>query len=117
MCLRARRSDHGSGRAGPIPVRVRDRLCGVVGLPELATDPRFRTNAGRVRHRGELVPRLAAALRQRTGREWAAALDAAGVPCGPIQSVGQALQDPQVRLGRPVARARRGSHAVARCGA
>jgi crotonobetainyl-CoA:carnitine CoA-transferase CaiB-like acyl-CoA transferase len=73
------------------------RLCEVAGAPELAKDPRFATNAGRVRHREALVPRVAALFRTRPRREWIDALAAAGVPCGPIQDVAEVFQDPQVR--------------------
>jgi crotonobetainyl-CoA:carnitine CoA-transferase CaiB-like acyl-CoA transferase len=73
------------------------RLCAVLGEAALAEDSRFVTNAGRVRHRAALVPRLAALLRLRTRHEWLAALEAAQVPCGPINSLDQVFTDPQVR--------------------
>jgi len=72
------------------------RLCGVAGCAELATDPRFARNADRVRHRDSLVPLLAQRLRQRPRAEWLAALDAAKVPCGPINHLGEVFADPQV---------------------
>ena len=72
------------------------RLCAVAGCPELATDPRFARNADRVRHRDSLVPLLAQRLRQRPRAEWLAALDAAKVPCGPINHLGEVFADPQV---------------------
>jgi crotonobetainyl-CoA:carnitine CoA-transferase CaiB-like acyl-CoA transferase len=66
-------------------------LCSVLGLSELGSDDRFATNAGRVEHRGELVPMLAERFRSRSAEEWLAALDAAGVPAGKVRSVPDAL--------------------------
>ncbi|MER3455945.1 MAG: formyl-CoA transferase [candidate division GAL15 bacterium] len=70
------------------------RFCDVVD-PQLAEDPRFRTNADRVRHRAELIPLLEARFRHRTTREWTQILDAAGVPNGPLYTVGEVFEDPQ----------------------
>ncbi len=72
------------------------RFCGVAGCPELAADPRFARNAGRVRQRALLVPLLAERLRQRTRADWLAALEAAKVPCGPINDLHEVFADPQV---------------------
>ncbi len=72
------------------------RFCEVVD-PELATDPRFRTNADRVRHRSELIPLLQEHFRKRPTREWTQLLDAAGVPNGPIYTVAEVFQDPQTQ--------------------
>jgi crotonobetainyl-CoA:carnitine CoA-transferase CaiB-like acyl-CoA transferase len=66
-------------------------LCSVLGLSELRSDARFATNAGRVEHRGELVPLLAERFRSRPAEEWLAELDAAGVPAGKVRSVPDAL--------------------------
>jgi crotonobetainyl-CoA:carnitine CoA-transferase CaiB-like acyl-CoA transferase len=74
-----------------------DRFCEEAGRPELARDERFVTNAGRVRNRAVLLPILAAALAERTSAEWIAALEDAGVPCGPINDLAQVFGDPQVR--------------------
>ena len=73
------------------------RLCAVVARPELAADPRFATNAGRVRNRDTLVPLLEDLFRQRPAQHWIDALGAAGVPSGPINDIAQALDHPQVR--------------------
>ncbi len=72
------------------------RFCAVAGCPELPQDPRFASNAARVRHRAALVPQLAALLRTRTRDDWLAALEAAKVPCGPINGLDQVFADPQV---------------------
>ena len=72
------------------------RLCGLTGLDALARDPRFATNAGRVRHYRDLLPRLAAAFRERTRGDWIAMLTRAGVPAGSVRDVGEVLRDPQL---------------------
>jgi crotonobetainyl-CoA:carnitine CoA-transferase CaiB-like acyl-CoA transferase len=69
-------------------------LCEVAGHPEWAGDPRFRTFADRLEHRDLLVPLLKETFRQRTTTEWLAALRGQ-VPCGPVNSVAEALRDPQ----------------------
>ena len=71
-------------------------LCELAGLSELARDPRFSTNAGRVRHYEQLRPALAAVFRRRTRGEWIAALTRAGVPAGSVRDVGEVLRDPQL---------------------
>jgi crotonobetainyl-CoA:carnitine CoA-transferase CaiB-like acyl-CoA transferase len=72
------------------------RLCEVTGLEALARDPRFATNAGRVRHYPELLPPLAAAFRSRTRDYWIGTLTRAGVPAGSVRDVGEVLRDPQL---------------------
>jgi crotonobetainyl-CoA:carnitine CoA-transferase CaiB-like acyl-CoA transferase len=72
------------------------RLCAALGRPEWAADPRFATNPARVAHRAELVALIGAALAGRTVAEWADALLAAGVPCGPVNDIPAALADPHV---------------------
>ena len=73
------------------------RFCEVAGRPELARDQRFATNAARVEARAVLVPLLAPLLASRTTAAWVAALEAADVPCGPINDLAQVFADPQVR--------------------
>ena len=73
------------------------RFCQVAGRPDLAADERFRANAGRVLHRAALVPELERVLAMRPSSDWIASLEAAGVPCGPINDLGQVFEDPQVR--------------------
>jgi crotonobetainyl-CoA:carnitine CoA-transferase CaiB-like acyl-CoA transferase len=68
----------------------------VVGQPELANDTRFKRNADRVRHRAVLVPLLAALMKTRTRAGWLSALEAAKVPCGPINDLAEVFADPQV---------------------
>jgi formyl-CoA transferase len=66
------------------------------GRPELASDERFATNPMRVRHRDTLVPLLAEMVKTKTKQQWIAALEAAGVPCGPINNLDEVFDDPQV---------------------
>ena len=68
----------------------------VGACPELALDPRFATNPQRVNHRDTLVPILAAMVERRSKADWIAALESAGVPCGPINDLGEVFEDPQV---------------------
>ena len=63
------------------------KLCEIIGAPELADDPRFSTNPGRTANREELRPLLAEKLAIRSASEWFDLLIAAGVPCGPINTV------------------------------
>ena len=73
-------------------------ICELIGLPQLAADERFASNPQRVRHRDLLVPQLAEAFLTRGRDEWLKLLDAAGVPCGPINTVDEAFADPQIRF-------------------
>jgi crotonobetainyl-CoA:carnitine CoA-transferase CaiB-like acyl-CoA transferase len=63
------------------------RFCAALGLPDLATDPRFATNGDRVVWRTALRPILARRFRERDASAWLAALDAAAIPCAPINDV------------------------------
>jgi crotonobetainyl-CoA:carnitine CoA-transferase CaiB-like acyl-CoA transferase len=72
------------------------KFCDVAGRPDLARDPRFMRNADRVRHRATLVPQLAAVMKTRTRADWLGALEAAKVPCGPINDLADVFTDPQV---------------------
>jgi crotonobetainyl-CoA:carnitine CoA-transferase CaiB-like acyl-CoA transferase len=63
------------------------RLCEVIGAPESPADPRFARNEDRTANRDQLRPLLAERLARRPAAEWFADLIAAGVPCGPINTV------------------------------
>jgi glutaryl-CoA transferase len=76
------------------------KCCEVLGQPQWASDERFARNAARVRNRAVLTPLIADILRQRRTADWVARLEAAGVPCGPINSVPQVFDDEQVRHRR-----------------
>jgi formyl-CoA transferase len=71
-------------------------FCRVLGHPEWTEDPRFATNADRVAHRPELTSLIEGVLPARTASEWVAALLAAGVPAGPVNSIAEVFEDPQV---------------------
>ncbi|MCA1298166.1 CaiB/BaiF CoA transferase family protein [Stappia indica] len=71
------------------------RFCEIAGRPELATDPRYLSNQARVANRDTLVPQIAEMLTKRTTADWIAALETAGVPCGPINTIAEVFQEPQ----------------------
>ncbi len=73
------------------------KFCSVAGHPEWALDPRFARNADRVRARDTLVPMIADCMRQRRRDDWLAALEAAKVPCGAINDLADAFNDPHVQ--------------------
>lgn len=73
------------------------RLCAVAGVPQLADDARYATNAGRVRHREELIARLQAIFATRPAQVWEDALCAVDVPCGRINDMAQVFAQPQVQ--------------------
>ena len=82
------------------------KLCEILGLPELPRDPRFATTVHRNRNRAALRPLLVERLRTRTAGEWFRMLSAAGVPCGPINTVEEGIAfareiglDPVVEVG------------------
>ncbi len=72
------------------------RVCELLGLQELSADERFKTNAHRVTNRAVLIPILEAETAKRPASELLAALEAAGVPAGPVNRVDQVFADPQV---------------------
>ncbi len=71
-----------------------ERMLTVIGAPELNADPRFCDNAKRMQNLPALVEALTAIFRGKTTHEWLAALEAAGVPAGPVLSVGEMHADP-----------------------
>ena len=72
------------------------RVAKVLGRDELAADPRFTTNPKRVQNCEALHEEIELALSAHPSRHWLDALDAAGVPCGPLNNVAQVMSDPQV---------------------
>jgi crotonobetainyl-CoA:carnitine CoA-transferase CaiB-like acyl-CoA transferase len=70
--------------------------CRIVGVPELAADPRFEKNKGRVENRDALVPMLIGPMKQKSTSAWTDAFEAAAVPCGPINSIDQVFANEQV---------------------
>ena len=73
-----------------------ERLCSILGLEQLASDERFRTNPARVVNRAELIPILERAMLARGRAEFSDALEIAGIPAGPINPVDAVFADPQV---------------------
>ena len=73
------------------------RFCRTAGRPELAEDPRFDTNAHRVENRETLIELLNELFRGRPRGEWIDLLNDAGVPCSPVQDIGEVFESPQVR--------------------
>jgi crotonobetainyl-CoA:carnitine CoA-transferase CaiB-like acyl-CoA transferase len=74
------------------------RLCHAIGLDHLAIDPRFMDNDSRVRNRAELRPLLAHRFASEPSSNWLAVLDAAQVPCGPVNDVAAAFAQPQAQF-------------------
>lgn len=88
------------GADGPLVIaagndRLFAKLADVLGHPEWPSDPRFATNADRTRNRDALLPLIAELVRRRPVDEWIRLLEQAGVPCAPIHSVPQVLQNEQ----------------------
>ncbi|MFB9125495.1 CoA transferase [Paraburkholderia dipogonis] len=72
-------------------------LCKTLGKPEWSSDERFATNPQRVKHRGELIALIHSMTVRRTTDDWVAAMEAAGVPCGPINTLDRVFADPHVQ--------------------
>lgn len=73
------------------------RFCDIAGAPELAEDPLYAKNADRVRNRKQLVPLIRRLTIEKTAEDWLKLLEAAGVPCGPVNNLEQVFTDPHVR--------------------
>ncbi len=72
-----------------------ERVATVLGHPEWRDDPRFLTNSDRMNNLRALTDAMSAILKERDKADWIAAFDAAGVPVGPVHSIGEALTHPQ----------------------
>jgi formyl-CoA transferase len=91
------------------------RLCGVLEAPELLEDPDFATPRNRSKNRKRLNAEIGEYTVKRPSQEWIPAINAAGVPCGPIYTVDQTFADPQVRhlgIAQPVHHPRLGDYEV-----
>ncbi|MFO0185477.1 MAG: CoA transferase, partial [Alphaproteobacteria bacterium] len=103
---------HGTGGAVIVPYQVFDtadrplclaagndrlwaRCAKVLGHAEWASDPRFATGPARVRNKAALLPLIAEALRLQPRDHWLAALEAAGVPSGPVNDIAELAASPQ----------------------
>ena len=83
-------------------------LCKVCGVTELANDQRFATNAARVAKRNELGRILGQRFKSQATATWIVELEAVGVPCGPINTIGQAIAEPQALFRQLVVQQNRG---------
>lgn len=72
------------------------KFCNAIGAPELAQDPEYKDNVGRLKHREELIGKLSALTKRMTRDDLLAKLEAQGVPAGPINDLAQVFADPQV---------------------
>jgi len=72
------------------------RFCTLIGKPELAEDPRFKTNPLRVQNRAECIGVLAPIMKMHTRDEWVKLLNDNAIPCAPINSMDEVFQNPQV---------------------
>ncbi len=77
--------------------RLFAKLCGVLRQPDWPADPTYATNRARLRNRAALVAAMNARLATQDRATWLALCEAAGVPCAPINSLSQALEQPQVQ--------------------
>jgi formyl-CoA transferase len=73
-----------------------EKLCEVLGKQEFANDERFGSNSERVKHRHELISLLKPVFLTKTSREWLSMLEAAGIPCGAINTLNEVFSTPQV---------------------
>jgi formyl-CoA transferase len=73
-----------------------ERYAEILGEPAMASDPRFLTNVERVKNRDELIPHLSELMAARTTAEWSADFEDGGVPCGPINTLEDVFNDPQI---------------------
>ncbi|MEG0052744.1 MAG: CaiB/BaiF CoA-transferase family protein [Comamonas sp.] len=73
------------------------RFCAAIGHQDWALDARFATNTARVHHRAELLERMQPVMLTRSTTAWIALLEDKAVPCGPINTIAEAFEDPQVK--------------------
>jgi crotonobetainyl-CoA:carnitine CoA-transferase CaiB-like acyl-CoA transferase len=73
------------------------KLCKVLGAPELGEDAKYKDNVGRLKYRGELVPKLSALTKRMQRDDLLDKLEAVGVPAGPINNLAQVFEDAQVK--------------------
>ena len=81
------------------------RFCKAADAEDLLTDPDYATPAGRVKNRKAILVRIAAIMRRHPNDYWLKAMDKAGVPCGPINTIDKVFADPQVQhlgIARPI---------------
>ena len=72
------------------------RFCQVLGKPELANNPSYATNSARVTNRAVLCNKISACLKSETSTYWLRCLEENNIPCGPINSIDQVFENPQI---------------------
>ncbi|TWC07252.1 crotonobetainyl-CoA:carnitine CoA-transferase CaiB-like acyl-CoA transferase [Bradyrhizobium macuxiense] len=92
---------------GPIMIGVANdnlwrKFCAVAGLNAIVDDPRFRTNADRVRHRAETLQHVQSVIAGNSVAHWNAVLNEVGIPCSPINSLAQLLDHPHTRADQRI---------------
>jgi crotonobetainyl-CoA:carnitine CoA-transferase CaiB-like acyl-CoA transferase len=92
---------------GPIMIGVANdnlwrKFCGIGGLNAIVDDPKFRTNADRVRHRAETLQHVQSVIASNTVAYWNAVLNEVGIPCSPINTLAQLLDHPHTRADKLV---------------
>jgi formyl-CoA transferase len=90
---------------GPIMIGVANdnlwrKFCGVAGLKSIVDDPKFRTNADRVKHRVETLQHVQDVIATRTVEAWNDALNDVGIPCSPINTLTQLLEHPHTKANK-----------------
>jgi formyl-CoA transferase len=90
---------------GPIMIGVANdnlwrKFCAVAGLNGIVDDVKFRTNADRVKHRGETLNHVQAVIATRTVEHWNSALNEVGIPCSPINTLAQLLDHPHTKADK-----------------
>jgi formyl-CoA transferase len=76
------------------------KFCGVAGLNAIVDDPKFRTNAERVKHRAETLQHVQAVITTNTVAHWNEALNEVGIPCSPINTLAQLLDHPHTKADK-----------------
>lgn len=76
--------------------RLFEKLCDIIGQPAMKADERFKTNSLRTQNYKDLYSYMQPALEAKTTDEWIVELEAAGIPCGPINTIDKVVTDPQV---------------------
>lgn len=78
------------------------KFCGVAGLSAIVDDPKFRTNADRVKHRAETLGHVQSAIAAKTVEQWSASLTEVGIPCSAINTLAQLLEHAHTRASKVI---------------
>jgi crotonobetainyl-CoA:carnitine CoA-transferase CaiB-like acyl-CoA transferase len=90
------------------------RFAEIIGFGQLAENPKFQTNAERVRNRQILLPVISERLLKKTTREWSVEFDRAQIPAGPVNTIGDVFKDPQITARNLVVEFPPGNHGTTR---